>query len=181
MRSTGTSSSGCRSIRTAPASLTTRRYRPVNFKSAEFCAMCGPSSARCISRGRSSGRRGCGSSQTDTQAVPAGLTDLCHILSRVLSLGCRYAARLLSLLKNGKRPHRKAPIPFREGGPRRTGSRRRGNWCRPHRLLDDRDPRREQNRVPPGARRRSRPSMIERSIPTRAAPAATRCLGAARG
>src|SRR6266699_2534580 len=61
MRSTGTSNSDCRSIPTAPASCTTRRYRPSTSRAPSSAPCAGRGSVRCTSPGRSSGRRGCGS------------------------------------------------------------------------------------------------------------------------
>src|SRR5439155_1061995 len=74
MRSTGTSSSGCRSIPTAPASCTTRRYRPSTSRAPSSAPCAGQSSARCTSPGRSSERRGCGSRRS-RHARPYRRTD----------------------------------------------------------------------------------------------------------
>src|SRR5436189_25402 len=60
---------------TAPASCTTRRYRPSTSRAPSSAPCAGRSSARCISRGRSSGRRGCGSRSRRRHARRCQQTD----------------------------------------------------------------------------------------------------------
>src|SRR6266568_4088800 len=60
-RSTGTSSSGCRSIPTGRVSCTMRPSPPSTSRARSSARCAGRSSARCTSRARSSGRRGSGS------------------------------------------------------------------------------------------------------------------------